>query len=409
MGRRSGPRRSGDRHWSPGCVTLPSMSETTRPSPPTVSQAAGAWPSHVVTLGLAGYDETPVSIAVFHATAAARGYGATESRSWAVTDESTEKVRAAAKEVRFEERVELHESIVLDWGECCVLITLERRRAANGWLTLQAAGQRAADVRVALDEIRPLLPDSPPEDDLVAVRFWMGRADEGTSMVERRLAAPRWHEIAANYPSKTRRELAAAMSDMDALARRGRVLLWHGSPGTGKTYAVRALAREHAAVATLDCILEPDLFFGQGASHLMEVLEGRHQPEDDRWRILVLEDADELISADAKLRSGQGMSRLLNLADGLLGQALRVLVVITTNEPITGFHPAVVRPGRCGSLVGFQRFSPQEAGEWLEREGNLETVDAPVTLAQLFAMTAGLPTRPPEHEVGFRISPESVP
>ncbi|MGP8160105.1 MAG: AAA family ATPase [Candidatus Dormibacteria bacterium] len=384
------------------------MNKATTGSTPLGHPTTGSWPPHVVTLGLGGYGDEPVSIAVFHATAATRGYRATENRSWAVAEDSTERVKAAATELLFEEHGELQESIVLDWGACCVLVSLERRRSANAWLTLQAAGRRIADVREALDEIRPLLPDSPPEDDLVAVRFWMNGPDEGASLVERRLAAPRWHEVAANYPPSTRRELAAAMSDLDALARRGRVLLWHGPPGTGKTYAIRALAREHAAVATLDCILEPDLFFGQGASHLVEVLEGRHQPDDDRWRILVLEDADELVSADAKLRSGQGMSRLLNLADGLLGQALRVLVVITTNEPITGFHPAVVRPGRCGSLVGFQRFSPQEAREWLEREGNVEAVNGPATLAQLFAMTAGLPTWTPERQVGFHPAPAPV-
>ena len=34
------------------------------------------------------------------------------------------------------------------------------------------------------------------------------------------------------------------------------------------------------------------------------------------------------------------------LVDGIVGQSLRVLVLVTTNEPLRRLHPAVVRPGR---------------------------------------------------------------
>lgn len=41
--------------------------------------------------------------------------------------------------------------------------------------------------------------------------------------------------------------------------------------------------------------------------------------------MFVLEDCDELLRGDARERSGQVMSRLLNVADGIVGQGLRVL------------------------------------------------------------------------------------
>ena len=41
------------------------------------------------------------------------------------------------------------------------------------------------------------------------------------------------------------------------------------------------------------------------------------------------EDTGELLSADARERSGQGLSRFLNVVDGLIGQGLRVLVLVT--------------------------------------------------------------------------------
>ena len=47
----------------------------------------------------------------------------------------------------------------------------------------------------------------------------------------------------------------------------------------------------------------------------------------------MLEDAGELICTSARSQTGQALSRLLNVADGLLGQGGRCLLLITTNEP----------------------------------------------------------------------------
>ena len=51
---------------------------------------------------------------------------------------------------------------------------------------------------------------------------------------------------------------------------------------------------------------------------------------------------------------------LLNVGDGLVGQGLRILVLITTNEPPSRLHPALARPGRCLSSIAFRAFNPEE-------------------------------------------------
>src|SRR6185437_13489473 len=63
----------------------------------------------------------------------------------------------------------------------------------------------------------------------------------------------------------------------------------------------------------------------------------------------------------AKERSGQGLARLLNLTDGLLGQGLSLLIVLTTNEPLERLHPAVVRPGRCIAQIEVGTLNEAEA------------------------------------------------
>ena len=68
--------------------------------------------------------------------------------------------------------------------------------------------------------------------------------------------------------------------------------------------------------------------------------------DDLPWRLLLLEDCDELIRGDVGQPTSQSLSRLLNLTDGMLGQGRQVLVAITTNEDVRRLHQGVLRPGR---------------------------------------------------------------
>jgi Domain of unknown function (DUF5925)/ATPase family associated with various cellular activities (AAA) len=107
----------------------------------------------------------------------------------------------------------------------------------------------------------------------------------------------------------------------------------------------------------------------------------------ERWTLLVLEDCDELLRGDAKARSGQAMSRLLNICDGALGQGMRVMVCITTNEAINSVHPAIIRPGRCLANVAIGRFSKAEATAWLGTDRGIKRDGA--TLAELLELQSG--------------------
>jgi hypothetical protein len=171
----------------------------------------------------------------------------------------------------------------------------------------------------------------------------------------------------------------------------GRLLLLHGPPGTGKTSALRTLARSWRDWCQVDCVLDPERLFSD-VGYLMDIAIGEEDgPGKGRWRLLLLEDCDELIRGNAKADTGQALSRLLNLTDGLLGQGRNVLVAITTNERFSALHPAVVRPGRSLANVEVGRFPREEAVAWLGAGHAAASAVGPggATLAELFALRDG--------------------
>src|SRR5690242_3443036 len=114
---------------------------------------------------------------------------------------------------------------------------------------------------------------------------------------------------------------------------------------------------------------------------------GAHGMDAKPWRLLLLEDCDELVRGGAKQSAGQALSRLLNLTDGTLGQGRDVLVAITTNEDVSRLHPAVVRPGRCLARVELGPLPFAQARNWLGKADGIGANGA--TLAQLYALRNG--------------------
>jgi hypothetical protein len=292
----------------------------------------------------------------------------------------------------------------------------------SGHVYLNAAARSAEAIDALLEKLRRFLPTPDPSSaHEVTVTFWT-YGPHGPMPSWRSIAVPSWAEIRDNYAAETRRALDRLMDGWQP-AHGGQLVLWHGVAGTGKTFGLRALAWEWREWCDFHYIVDPDTFFGQHADYLMSVLlqpeyigmtvpsphgfiassalrmttygDGEQEPEDEEqggakpWRVLILEDTGELLTADAKVVIGQGLSRFLNVVDGLIGQGLRVLVLVTTNEPIRKLHPAVARPGRCAANIEFTPLAADEVAAWLAEHGAQDGAKGSMTLAELYARAEG--------------------
>lgn len=280
----------------------------------------------------------------------------------------------------------------------CHLILSERS------LTVRVAARDRASATRVREEVAAALPEVDIGDREVPVRFWWWQPQVAQDLA-RMLPSPPWSEIEGNYVEPTREQLSGLMRWRSAPPAGGRLLLWHGQPGTGKTSAIRSLTGEWRSWAEFHFVTDPEEFL-RNPSYLLSTLSDRRasQPSGpaDRWRILVLEDSGEYLAPDAKHAHGQALSRLLNVCDGVLGQAMRALVLVTTNEPLRTLHPALARPGRCLAQVSFEPFAEADIARWAGARGSETPAVTSATLADLYAFEEGRSRLASEHQaVGF--------
>ena len=260
---------------------------------------------------------------------------------------------------------------------------------SDGAARITTAGTSAESVTTIFEQLRELLLAPKPEEQLTRVTFW-SKAEMGPRSITRDIATADWASVEHNYSAGAREEMTRLLA-LDSCPSQ-RLILWHGPPGTGKTHALRALARAWAPWCSTHYITDPEKLLDQVASYLLEVVTGREafrRGQPAPTKLIVLEDSGELMSTTARSEAGQGLSRLLNMTDGLLGQGLELLFLITTNEPLGTLHPAVTRPGRCLAEIEFGTLSVEEANRWLNHQGCPQRVSRSLTLAELYAVSRG--------------------
>lgn len=266
------------------------------------------------------------------------------------------------------------------------ILVLSQSRSTTVWV----ASESHARTEQLISEIEAMVPPQ-AFGDRTKLKSWHLANHDRAMAQDRRIETPRWADIERNYTPRVQTALSRLFETRNPTSG-GNLILWHGEPGTGKTTAIRALMREWEPWCATQYVEDPEEFFSH-PSYISEVLSRPITPDSgpsltsagnpvSKWRLVIAEDADQYLRASARRDSGAALGKLLNLADGILGQGLNTLILLTTNEELNRLHPAIIRPGRCLARVEFDKFTPSEAKAWLPVGAKAPVTDS--TLAEMF-------------------------
>lgn len=252
------------------------------------------------------------------------------------------------------------------------------------------------DANTLIEYVRAKVPNTAGPDGDVTLRTWH-YGDRGPAYEDRTIDQPDWADIERNYPARAARQFRRVV-ELTGPTPAGRLILLHGPPGTGKSTAIRTLAKEWRKWCTTNIVTDPEHLF-RAPNYLNRVLRDHLDaaarpmldglPEaEQRWRLIVAEDTDEYLHATARNDAGASLGRLLNVTDGINSDGHRALVILTTNEHVSNLHPALTRPGRCLAQIEFGRFTTSEARAWLP--SGIDPPRQPVSLAELLRLRGDL-------------------
>ena len=165
------------------------------------------------------------------------------------------------------------------------------------------------------------------------------------------------------------------------------LILFHGEPGTGKTYYIRHLLRSMAENNKKVIYMAPNMVENLLDPAFLTFLsdEVRYASYAKKFCVLLIEDAEPLLAARQYEGRVQGVSNLLNLTDGLLNDMLKVQIICTFNVKLRELDKALLRPGRLLARKEFRKLTAIDANVLASTLKVNYHFTKPVTIAEVFA------------------------
>jgi hypothetical protein len=132
----------------------------------------------------------------------------------------------------------------------------------------------------------------------------------------------------------------------------------HGRPGTGKTTYIRYLA----SVLKKDVIFFPTSFVDEITNpSILSLLKKKQDC------VMILEDAEKALTKRSLSDQPSLVSTLLNMTDGILGDILKLNVIVTYNCDRQDIDEALLRRGRLKAEYSFQGLKQDEAKKLIKK------------------------------------------
>lgn len=149
----------------------------------------------------------------------------------------------------------------------------------------------------------------------------------------------------------------------------------HGRPGTGKTTYIRYLA----SVLKKDVIFFPTSFVDEITNpSILSLLKKKQDC------VMILEDAEKALTKRSLSDQPSLVSTLLNMTDGILGDILKLNVIVTYNCDRQDIDEALLRRGRLKAEYSFQGLKQNEAKKLIKKLDIDIKAEDNMTLADIY-------------------------
>lgn len=171
------------------------------------------------------------------------------------------------------------------------------------------------------------------------------------------------------------------------------IILLHGDPGTGKTSYIKYLT---------SLIKDKDILFVPPS--MAEMLS---EPSvipflmDHKNSILIIEDAERVIADREGKGSPAGVSNILNITDGILGDCLGIQIVATFNMKREKIDQALLRKGRLIAEHKFEKLNLEETNKLLKHLEKDKEVEEGMSLADIYNIDVDLIKTSNKTKIGF--------
>jgi ATP-dependent 26S proteasome regulatory subunit len=122
---------------------------------------------------------------------------------------------------------------------------------------------------------------------------------------------------------------------------------------------------------------------------------------DHKNSILIIEDAERVISDREGNGSPAGVSNILNLTDGILGDCLSIQIVATFNMKREKIDQALLRKGRLIAEHKFNKLSVDESNNLLKHLEKDHEVSESMSLADIYNIDVELIRTANKSKIGF--------
>ena len=165
------------------------------------------------------------------------------------------------------------------------------------------------------------------------------------------------------------------------------LVLFHGAPGTGKTYYIRHLLRKMTTYRKVVIYMPPNMVEWLVDPKFMTFMskEISRFSKQGFFCVLLIEDAEPLLAIRHENGRVQGISNLLNMTDGLLNDMLNLQIICTFNVKVKELDKALLRPGRLIARKEFRSMSVLDANRLAQQLGLKHQFAKPATLAEVYS------------------------